>query len=51
MARLLQNGKANGKARENEWKEVTERVGSEVQNSRDSEKEKQELSNKQRLTQ
>jgi hypothetical protein len=37
MARVLQNRKANANEK-NGWKEVTERVGSEVHNSRDLEK-------------
>ena len=42
LARDLQNGKANGNARENEWKEVTEKVRAEGQNSRDLAKGKQD---------
>jgi hypothetical protein len=34
MARVLQNGNANGKARENGWKEVTGRAESKGHNSR-----------------
>jgi hypothetical protein len=35
VARVLQNGKANGSGRENGWKEVTEKAGQEGHNSRE----------------
>ena len=42
----MQNRRANGNSRENGWKEVTEKLKAEGHNSRDLEKEKQELSEK-----
>jgi len=46
VARVLQNGKANGSERENGWKEVTEKAGQEGHDSREFQQEEKESSNK-----